>query len=293
MKRTILYIMMAAMLSACGHRASQGSEASESSEFTTDSIGLEEEDSMASVKAYIDWPTNGNDSLVQAIRQYICEELSSRPFQEGEPEVKLFDDGQEAVKATVSNCYQEMVASWKEIKDNGYPGMQFSYYQRIKLLENNEHYVTYLTNSEGFQGGAHGFATAAGQTFRKSDGKRIGYETKYNHETETFYKKDQTLFKDAESPKLYALIKEGVRSYFQEFEDSLTTDEQLKDLLIEVDDVNRIPLPSAPPTFSKNGLSFIYQQYEIAPYAAGMINFDIPYEKIRPFLTPEAVALIP
>ena len=81
--------MMAAMLSACGHRASQGSDNSENSEFTTDSIGLEKEDSMASVKVYVDWPASGNDSLVQAIRQYIFEELASRPMQEGEPEVKL------------------------------------------------------------------------------------------------------------------------------------------------------------------------------------------------------------
>ena len=286
-------IVMAAMLSACGHRASQGSEVSEISEFTTDSIGLEKEDSMASVKVSVDWPTSGSDSLVQAIRQYICEELASKVIQEGEPEVKLFDDGQEAIKATINNCYQELAASWKEIKNDGYPGMQFSYYQRIKLLESNEHYVTYLTNSEGFMGGAHGFATSIGLTFRKSDGKRIGYETKYNKETETFYKKDQTLFKNAESPELYALIKQGVLSYFQEFEDSLITDEQLKDILIEVDDVNRIPLPSASPCFIKEGLNFCYQQYEIAPYAAGMINFNIPYEKIRPFLTPEAAALIP
>lgn len=283
-------IAMAAMLSACGHRASQGSE---NSEFTTDSIGLEKEDSMASVKVCVDWPASGNDSLVQAIRQYIYEELASRPMQEGEPEVKLYNDGEEAIKATVNSCYQEMVASWKEIRNNGYPGMQFSYYQRIKLLEDNEHYITYLTNSEGIMGGAHGFATSAGQTFRKSDGKRIGYETKYNKETESFYKKDQTLFKNAESPELYALIKQGVLSYFQEFEDSLMTDEQLKDMLIEVDDVNRIPLPSAAPCFIKEGLNFCYQQYEIAPYAAGMINFNIPYEKIRPFLTPEAAALIP
>ena len=89
------------------------------------------------------------------------------------------------------------------------------------------------------------------------------------------------------------MIKEGVRSYFKEFDEPVATDEQLKDMLISVDDINRIPLPSAPPTFSKKGLAFLYQQYEIAPYAAGMVNFDIPYDKIRPFLTPEAAALIP
>ena len=64
-------------------------------------------------------------------------------------------------------------------------------------------------------------------------------------------------------------------------------------MLIGVDDVNNIPLPSAPPTFTRQGLSFVYQQYEIAPYAAGMINFNIPYKKILPFLTDDAAQLIP
>lgn len=292
--------MMVALLSACGHRASQqGAEETDSdsvavtAEFQVDSISIEREDSMASVTISIDWPTSGSDSLMQSVRQYLCEELTSSPIQEGEPTVKYYDDGQKAVKMTADSRYEELAASWKEIKSEGYPGMEFSFLLRSMLLENAERYVTYLTKSEGFQGGAHGFASAAGQTFRKSDGKRIGYKTVYNNKTETFEKQDQTLFKDPTSPQLYALIKEGVRSYFKEFDEPIVTDEQLKDLLISVDDVNSIPLPSAPPTFTKKGLSFIYQQYEIAPYAAGMVNFDIPYEKIRAFLTPEAAALIP
>ena len=68
---------------------------------TTDSIGLEREDSMVSVKVSIDWPTGSNQQLVSGIRQYICEELSSSINQESKPEVKVFDDGKTAVEATV------------------------------------------------------------------------------------------------------------------------------------------------------------------------------------------------
>ena len=292
---------MAAALCACGHRASQqGAEETDSvavaPEFQTDSICVEREDSMASVTISIDWPTSGSDSLMQSVRQYLCEELASSITQEGEPTVKYYDNPSDAVKTTADHRYEELAASWKELQSNiheGMEGMEFSFALRSMLLENAERYVTYLTKSEGFQGGAHGFATAAGQTFRKSDGKRIGYKTVYNNKTETFEQQDQTLFKDTKSPQLYALIKEGVRSYFKEFDEPVASDEQLKDILISVDDINRIPLPSAPPTFTKEGLAFLYQQYEIAPYAAGMVNFDIPYDKIRPFLTPEAADLIP
>ena len=43
--------------------------------------------------------------------------------------------------------------------------------------------------------------------------------------------------------------------------------------------------------YTKQGLTFVYQQYEIAPYAAGLINFDIPYDKVLPLLTKDAASL--
>ena len=294
MKRTLLYIMMAAALSACGHRASNTGIASSSDvEFATDSIGSEQEDSMACVKVSIDWPTGSHEALVESVRQYICEELATNPTQEGTPKVILFDNGQTAVDTIVSRQYQELMPSWKEAYEQGYgAGMPYSYYQRIFMLEDNEQYVTYISRTEGFTGGAHGYATVGGITFRKNDGMRICYRTEYNKEQEIYETKEQTLFADTESPELYTLIKEGVRSYFLEFDEEMTTDEQLNDMLITVDDVNHIPLPSKSPHFTKKGLCFVYQQYEIAPYAAGMVNFVIPYDKVRPFLTKEALSLI-
>lgn len=295
--------MVAAALTACGHRASQqnaeGTAASEdqalsaSAELTTDSIGLEREDSMVSVKVSIDWPTGSNQQLVNDIRQYICEELSSSINQESKPEVKVFDDGKTAVEATVKRQYDDLAGMWKESKENGMPmDMTYSYFLHVFKMEETERYITYLSKSEGFLGGAHGYATATGITFSKKDGRRIGYQTEYNREKDTFEMKYQTLFNNPKADGLAQLIKEGVRSYFQGFDTEETTDEQLKDMLIGVDDINKIPLPVNSPLFTKEGLSFTYQQYEIAPYAAGMINFDIPYEKVKPFLTEEATDLI-
>ena len=298
MKKTYIYILMAAVLTACGHRANNdtngdGDSTAVSTSFQTDDISVESEDSMTSIKVSVQWPTSGNDSLVTAIRQYVCEELQTSLIQEGQPEIKYYDDGQEAVQALVDTAYNELTASWKEAKNDGIPNdMTYSCYVKISKLEETDLYVTYMSNAEGFMGGAHGYAIATGQTFRKSDGKRIGYTTEYDQATETFHQKDQTLFSDPQSPKLFALIKEGVRSYFAEFETDVKTDEALKDMLIGVEDINRIPLPSAAPYFTKEGLSFVYQQYEIAPYAAGMVSFNIPYAKIRPFLTKDASALV-
>ncbi len=306
MKRLYITIMVAALLSACGHRASKAgtvsaedSTAIESAEqttegvFATDSIGVEREDTIASVKVSADWPVSGPQALVNSIRQYICNELSSNPMQEEKTKVKLYDNGKTAVESCVEKQYQELFKQKQEGFESGFGyGMPYTYWQRIFKMEESDSYVTYLSNTEGFLGGAHGFATSTGITFRKSDGKQLGYHSEYNKAKEVFEIKDQTLFSNPDSPQLAALLKEGVKSYFQEFDQEVTTDQQLKDMLMGVDDVNRIPLPNNPPLFTKNGLCFTYQQYEIAAYAAGMINFDISYDKIRPYLTKEAAEVI-
>jgi hypothetical protein len=292
---------MAALLStACGHRASGDTAEGDSiaadslRPFMVDSIGLVREDSAVNVRVSIDWPSGSNDSLVGSIRQYICEELATGLTIEGKPNVIIYSDGRTAVDSTVGKHYAWLMSGYQESKSYGtlYDGMQFSYSLRMAKVAETDHYVTYITNSEGFRGGAHGYATAAGQTFRKSDGLRIGYRTEFNQQSLQYDVLDQTLFSNPQSPRLAALIKEGVRSYFQEFQDSTITDDDLLGMLQNVSSVDSIPLPSAPPYFMPQGLCFVYQQYEIACYAAGMINFDISYDKIRPLLTKEASRLI-
>ena len=293
--------MMAALLmTACGHRTSNGnttgsdSVAADTVPFATDSIYKEREDKNVSVKVTLCWPKEGVDALCKSIRRYLSEQLSTALVMEGKPDVKFFDDGTAAAEATVSRVYKELLSSWQESKADSLPvdDMQYSYAFKAMVLENTDSYVTVCCQNETFMGGAHGSFTAYGLTFRKSDGKRIGYHTAYNRATEKYDLKDQALFKDPQSKQLAALIKEGVRSYFKECGQTVDTDEQLKDELIGIDDVNSIPLPSTPPYFMKGKLAFAYQQYEIASYAAGIINFDIPFEKVKPFLTPEAAALI-
>ncbi|MDE6438615.1 MAG: RsiV family protein, partial [Muribaculaceae bacterium] len=48
-----------------------------------------------------------------------------------------------------------------------------------------------------------------------------------------------------------------------------------------------------PPYFMKDGVVFLYQQYEIACYAAGMPACVIPYSALLPFMTPAARELVP
>ena len=68
------------------------------------------------------------------------------------------------------------------------------------------------------------------------------------------------------------------------------TDAQLNDYLFIENGI--IPLPSSSPYLAKYGVHFIYQQYEIGPYAMGLVSFTVPLDKIKPYLTAEALKLL-
>lgn len=288
---------MAAALTACGHRASTDSGvdadsvsidstavANETALLKTDSIGIELTDTMVEVRVSVDWPVAGNDTLLQGIRQYILKQLG----------IKKCTDIKAEIKKVAKTQYHELKTQWQEDREcrGEDMGMIYSSYQRISVDEESDTYVTYSYCTEGFTGGAHGYATATGITISKATGKEIGYESEYNANTMTFSIKHQNLFRSTKSAGLYKLIKEGVKDYFSDLEDHRISDEELADVLQNVPDVNHIPVPQFPPTFTKNGLVFLYQQYEIGPYAVGMPNFCIPYKKVLPYLTEEAAALV-
>ncbi len=302
----ISIIAMAAMLIACGHRAFKSGGSSDSiavgneaavdgsaPAFDVDSVGRVVEDSMASVDISVDWPAGEQGALADSVRHYISGQLAIMPFDEEKLKVRIYDDGETAVRNAAAIHHDAMTAMWKSMLDDGWPGgMPFNYYLRVEKEYETERYVTYTSTSEGYSGGAHGFAKSTGITFRKSDGKRIGYSADYDTEKERYVIKNQTLFADASAKGLAALIKEGVKSYFGNFDVPVTNDAQLKELLIGIDNVNRIPLPANPPYFTKDGLSFTYQQYEIAAYAVGLVGFTVPYDKVRQFLTKDAQEMI-
>jgi len=77
-------------------------------------------------------------------------------------------------------------------------------------------------------------------------------------------------------------VVDGLKKYFE-----MTSDDELREMLINVDDINHIQRPSSAPVFGPDGLTVRYQQYEIAPYVAGLPEFTIPYEKLKSMIAPE------
>ena len=271
-------IMMAAAFTACSHRASQtGSteivEATDSTaiadqsaiEFET--VSFEKNDSTAEVSLLVQWPTKGDKVIVDSLRKHICYLL------DGE------FDNTKAIQSYGESLFESLSEDWHGVYDEMDPESRLGAFSKsydITLLTQTSRYVTYFFRTFDYTGGAHGYTTEVGFTFRKSDGKQI------------------PLLTNTDSPQLAKLIKEGIKSFFAGGPDKTMTDEEVLEFLFaeEVETLDDLPLPGNNPYLTDTGVVFLYTQYEIAPYSSGIITFEVPFTDILPFLTPEAKALI-
>ena len=262
MKSKFITLTLAtAFLSACG------SNSTGKNELTTDSVAFSEKSKTAEVTIKADFPKDGNKTLTNIITEYISEEMGG-----------TYDGKTDNPDSMVAfYCKREMAELEKLASEFETDSEAPLYYSKsVSKIYETDKFVTYASSFESFTGGAHGMHGSANTTFRKSDGRRFGSEMLTRTGTEEFR----------------TLIKDGLNQYFAENEGKDISDEELKEQLITDYSVDFLPLPQFPPYLTEKGVGFTYQPYEIAPYAAGMPSFTIPYEKIKPYMTVTAVKLI-
>lgn len=207
------------------------------------------------VKIEADFPESGNFFVVNNIREWMSEQMGGTYEGEADNAAKMMD--------------HYKISILTDFKDNIIPDMPkidgMACYKDIKIkkLYETDRFVSYLYTQEGFSGGAHGWYLMEGQTFRKSDGRRIDYD----------------IFRAESMDELTELVKDNIFSqYFEsdkeQFENSLTMENN-----------DFFPLPVNVPIFREDGMEFVYQQYEISCYAAGMPACVISYDLLEPFMT--------
>ena len=94
--------------------------------------------------------------------------------------------------------------------------------------------------------------------------------------------------KNAEA--MQPLLTKGLISYFADAGEQIAEGDLRGYLTLSDEDI--IPLPVWQPYPTKDGLVFTYQQYEVAPYAAGMPSFVLPYAEVEQFLTEDAAKML-
>ena len=248
-------------------------EKSQTDKLTTKKIAKSLKNDAGEFDLTIDFPEGGNATLVNAIREYISESLGST-YGGGEEDTKQgsysgdLADGDKMADYYFDLKVKEFQAMYNEMKQDGMPEIpELASSTKITKDYETDRVVTYLFNSYENGGGAHGGAVGSGMTFRKSDGRRVDWD----------------MFS---SGKMQTVLRDGLKEYFE-----VKTDEELASNLT-LTETYLLPMPVTPPIFGKDGIIVTYQQYEIAPYAAGMPSFVIPYNKAKAMMNNTGKQLI-
>jgi len=221
-----------------------------------------------------------NANLVAAINEWICERLGGTYGEDPNADyAKLLADTAAITEHYFAAICKENADNYKELFDDSNPEERFipQLYDSISISKTDEgvNWITMGYTNDIYLGGAHGSYIIFGQTFRKSDGRRIGWE----------------ILKTLDESNLQDLIRKGILSYFNSGEEQYK-EEDLENLLQGEASAYYIPLPQCPPLFTNKGIIFLYNQYEIAAYAAGLPQFEISYEDLMPLLNTTAKRLI-
>ena len=256
-------------------------------------------ESTAYQKLDVVFPVEEDTSrLAQNVLSWLCEQVSkcSYPDWSGEwidKELSLetvtpmLSQYEGSFAESLVNFYaQKGLDKMKEsLSEEAAEGFEGSYLNELEigLDEQTDGYLTLSFAYDVYLGGAHGSRMEEGITFRKSDGKRLGWE----------------IFDMDKRAELIEKVKAGLKDYFGDVdEENEDSDAELFDHLMILDDPDTpenelefgIPLPRTAPWLTKDGFVFIYQQYEIAAYAYGMPSFTIPAKELLPLLTEEGQA---
>lgn len=204
-------------------------------------------------------PFTGNTNNAEEMMGYYCKNtmslLDSLATSDANDRIRYIMEDEELSEEEKANRIAEI------------PGWEYEY--RLELVADTTNYIVFLSQDYLYMGGAHGGVGGDGDlTFDKETGKLV-----------------KEFLNPACVADIQPLLIEGLLSYFAVEDEQITEDELFDILQIEG---RQIPLPSFAPYPTKDGLVFVYQQYEIASYAVGMPSFTVAYDKLLPYLTPEA-----
>lgn len=243
----------------------------------------------------VDYPTEPNE-LSKNIRAILNEELANLylgningdQIEKQESYKGDLANGNLVIEKYCKDNFAYLKSQMKDLKEaDPRANANMSYDIRLNKEAETDSYVTYHCLSYAYLAGAHGSTFERSFNIVKATGKKLSQVV------------DTARVKD-----LQPILRKGVLSYLnqQSGNESLTeneektgneeqiTDAQLNDYLFIENGI--IPLPSSSPYLAKDGVHFIYQQYEIGPYAMGLVSFTVPLDKIKPYLTAEAQKLL-
>lgn len=204
----------------------------------------------------MDYPEDGNSILVHNIREWILDETDNLDTAD-------IDNAATLTKGYIDGSMENLKDMVKEF-DDVQSEMSLSSSLDISRIFENAKFVTFKTSRYEYLGGAHGMSIMTGTTFRKSDGKIFG----------------KNMLDNSKQKDIRKLIMRNLLPYFE-----VGSIDELRGMLFLPEGETLVPMPAMEPYIDNDNMVFTYQQYEIAPYAAGMPEASIPLKELMPYLS--------
>lgn len=222
------------------------------------------------VELSIEYPVKGEELYLDSVRNWMNNILKTDVFNWEGGNIRKFkgdlSDGQKLVNHyAAAQMKKDMDKDERDFLRE--MGVMYECSHNVEVSFKGENLTSVYFSTYVYTGGAHGGMLNSAATFDNKNGKQIGWE----------------IFIDKREVRRHII--QGLMKYFE-----VKSKKDLADcLLVSLD---TLPLPVTTPYFNKNGLVLTYNQYEIAPYAAGMPTDIITWKECQHYLKPEYFDLI-
>ena len=157
-----------------------------------------------------------------------------------------------------NDLFKNAIAEYQESEQNGFPFRPYDAVMRYTAMLNEGCMLSTYTDHYEYTGGAHGSTARFSDSWDLQTGYRI---------------RMKDLFKPRENYRRIVLEQILKQAELQMQVNPGTYFEDYRTLIIKYFDPDSFHLTPA-------GMAVYYQQYEIGPYASGIIVFEIPYKDL-------------
>lgn len=155
--------------------------------------------------------------------------------------------------------YEQAIADYGYAQKNGFPFRQYEAVLNYNITYNQRCHLSMYRDQYAFTGGAHGNTIRASDTYNVRNGQDLPLSSFFQPNVDYRTLLIEQILKQADEQ-----MRQNPYIYFDNYPSLIAENFNEKSYYL-----------------SESGLSIYYQQYEIAPYATGIVVFTIPYETLQ------------
>ena len=184
--------------------------------------------------------------------------ISNNPYAEENINNQISIQVNEYIEYTLNTLYNQAMNTYTDSLKNNFPFHSYEAFMIYTITYNDNCFLSLYTDKYEYTGGAHGNTLRTSNTWELCTGQNIYLYCFFKPNTDYTHMLIQEIIAQAEEN-----LKQNPYIYFDDY----------KNLIIKNFNPHSFYM-------SPDGITIYYQQYDIAPYSTGIVEFTIPYTKL-------------